>query len=376
MKQKITILLAILCIACTGNKDNNEQTETVVVDLNSDKTFTNSDFIKSIELIPIKDTALHIYSYSNVITHGTEYIILNTKQFQQEIDEIIRVDSKGNILNYIGHKGRGDKEYISAMDVSINNDTVSVFANNLQIEYLYLTNGTYIGNNELEYWFERIRKVNNKYYYYRGFAYKNDARFIIADVARKNENRFLAEDVNIIHCSEHFNPIIVYNDKVFVRELLNHKIYAVHNDSIYVKYMFDFDKYGIPDEFYKGEDALQSMMKLLEKDFASLDKFLENDNWVILECKIQKTDGTNIFIYPVKNKKTGKWQFLQYTSENDTFVQSLKYLTDDSELLFLVDAHVLKYDESFKRELVVNPEVLDSITENDNPVILKCKLKN
>ncbi|MDR1554233.1 MAG: 6-bladed beta-propeller [Prevotellaceae bacterium] len=383
MKQILTALLVLSTMGCTAKKQiDASDAEIVTVDFNSTKTFMNSDIFSTIEIIPINDTINRINIDAEIIIYSKDFYIVNKNSDQS----IARLDSAGNFINNIGHRGRGNKEYISVKDIAISDDTVSVFSSDVQMEYLYSTDGKFIGSKETQHPFNRIRKINDFYWYYLGYDnMHSNSRLICTDKNGIIKKEFLDEKINILGTVENANTLTLYNDTMYVREYFNKNIYAINSNNTKIKYVFDFRKYAIPNDFYKQADVMSASDILQSCDFAAINRFLENDSWIIAECIIQyqyqNIDDIKLdIIYMVKNKKTNEWHTLKYrmtsVSKESAFVYSLKYLTDNSEILFLIDTYDLINDKTFDSNLVANPEVLDSITENDNPVILKCKLKN
>lgn len=242
---------------------------------------------------------------------------------------IFRFDKYGNFLNTIGQRGRGPQEYLGLSDFSFdNNDHVSIFSDLNQAVYNYSQDGQFANTSNLETRFLRAVKAGeDKYWLYWGFASVN-GEWRLAHVDR--------------------------NGKISRKELPG--------------------KYNVPQEYFEKKSPMEAGEFLFSKDFTIIRKFMENENYALLEAQIQKmTDGPEtLLIYGLKNKKTDNWHWFDIKKQDDVMAGSPQCLTAGNKLLCLVKPAAIKKHKD--NPIITNPEIISGLNDSMNPVVMVCTL--
>jgi hypothetical protein len=191
-------------------------------------------------------------------------------------------------------------------------------------------------------------------------------------------------------------------------------LYALTEREISKKYKIDFGVNSIPENFFNDVDKYNSSNKLIKSDFISIKCFLETDNYLILSivykgiyynCFYSKRTGIlkygNYFINDIYGLVTGDKIITAYQNDqvisyfepsNIDFYKNLltnsindKTFIKKEYKIMLENIHNKelsnKVNDVISNKVTFNPNIneinyINSITPNDNPVLIIYKLKS
>ena len=383
--KKYFLLLLVVCLMCgCGKKAADSGFETVVYDENSKSDFLGSGLVSEIEIIPLETTAGSLIGEEpRVAVAGSGFYV--TVPWGGE--SVLRFDPKGKFLNTIGRKGGGPNEYNSIYDIEIDDDsgTLHIYSGSNKAEYLYSLTGEFKGRNEMTYLNDRAISTPDGHWLYLGYA--NGLlpyRLVFTDKEDNVAEEFLPADFNVLPMREFSAPVFSRNrDKIYARTTFDNHILEIGRDrSVDTLYGFDFGRYNIPQKYFEFDDARAAGIFLLEEsDFGVIWDFMCNDDYAVAITGVQNAaSGERMVSYGIKDRKSDSgWHWVHFDPDPQVMVANifsgLQAMTENSELIILVEAHRLLGFGQLDSKLFKNPEILGTVAEDSNPVILKCKLK-
>ncbi len=379
MKNTVTIILLSLCIiACKKHSDLLDANTEIVTYVSGNSDMLTTSIISHVEIIPLETNQESLMGDNlQLQIHNGEFYIADMGNAAR----IFRFDKYGNFLNTIGQRGRGPQEYLGLSDFSFdNNDHVSIFSDLNQAVYNYSQDGQFANTSNLETRFLRAVKAGeDKYWLYWGFASVNgEWRLAHVDRNGKISRKELPGKYNVFMMDESTLPVSYKHndDTIYVRESINpnNVIYLITDNGIRQQYSFNFGKYNVPQEYFEKKSPMEAGEFLFSKDFTIIRKFMENENYALLEAQIQKmTDGPEtLLIYGLKNKKTDNWHWFDIKKQDDVMAGSPQCLTAGNKLLCLVKPAAIKKHKD--NPIITNPEIISGLNNSMNPVVMVCTL--
>ncbi len=382
-KSLFSSVVCLFLLGSCGKVHKNPTQEPIqigVYDPNGGSDLFHSDLIREIELVPLETSDSSLIGTTPecmMDTHGNYYIAdINGSQ------KLLRYDSTGRFLNAIGNRGRGPREYLGLSNFLIDSltENVFVFSNLDQKVCVYGNDGSFVSNRTFNTSFFQGWPDGENYWLYEGYMNgSSDYRVLKVDAQENIIETILPADIQIMPMEESF-PVFIPdpNGNLMLRETFSDRIYRLSADSVIPVYGFDFGKYSIPQEYYQIGDVRQSVEYIMKRDFACIDRFMESNHYAVIQVLLKKKDDRNALVYGILDKATGGWQW--YTFEDILKNKSLgagsvRMLTAGDELICLVDPMRLMEMAPEERSIFRNPEVISSLTEESNPVVLKCRLK-
>lgn len=376
----VVSLIFVMLVSCRTDVHKPQAEEHVVYGASAE-TLLSSGIIEEIEIIPLQSpyNSSFIGQYHQLVISGGDFYIAN---FEGSTN-LLRFDAKGNFINSIGMMGRGPQEYLSMSDFSFDDDgNPIIFSDQNQAVYQYLPNGTFVKKTELKNRFIKATDgTADDYYLYLGF---NNAtvpyRLLRVDKQGKTEESYLEGEFNVLMMSESTPVFTHYRGAIYLRESLNNIIYKIEDGTIQPAFALDFGAYNVPQEYFEKSYAMAAAEFLFAREFVSTRKFFENKDYILLEAQIQKHGSGGVpqivMVHGLKSKKTANWSW--YNAEvglptSDFITSYVQYLTENNEIVCLVDP--VKLLEFKDNPLFSNPTVLSDVTENNNYIVLLCKLR-
>ncbi len=384
MKLNHTLLLSISLLAlcsCSHSTKTETDCEIVAYDPNAGNDLFHSDLIRDVELIPLQtsDSSL-IGTDPELLSDGREFFLIDRNGSQT----ILRYDAAGRFLNRIGSRGKGPQEYLTLSNVYIDSASgkVTIFSNLDSKICTYHKDGTFSTGRKTEHPFTQgFPAENDSYWLYLGYQNgTSDQRIMKIDAQDRITAHFLDATANVMPVEERFPVFIPTVDgQLWLRESLDNQIGILTGTNLTPVYRFDFGNYNIPTEYYTQSNPTEAAMQLMKQPFTILDRLLESRNYLIIQAHIQRPDGqAPTLIYAIKHKPSTGWHWfnIENPAENHTISNnSIRALNKNDELLCLVDPLRLLETTPGERTIFQNPELIDSLNEESNPVILKCRLK-
>lgn len=357
MKRLYLISIIVLCVSCihTNNKD-------IVRFQRVESARTLHSLVKDVEWIPLQT------HNAPLIGASTELFVLNDSSYlvlDKEQSAIFRFSQDGTFKNYIGRKGNGPGEYVSIYNIQISEDRVIVFSRPDKLLY-YDYSGVFISE-------DHLNDMGIQSYHLRGgdvltyYGFGSGRGYRLGLLSKGDIIPFLPDNSNVIHFSPDAPVFSAYGQTVFFTDAYKPVIHMYNDKTVSSYCAFDFGRSSIPDEFYSFEEPFAAMEYLLSREFAMIQRFLQNDHYSLMEVFIQSQNKVQAY-YGIQNNNKWDWFWVGKMGKS-AFAGYLKTM-DDSSIYFMVDPHLLLNKEPscpFQYDGLLNGD--------DNPVIVKIRLK-
>ncbi|WP_040602876.1 6-bladed beta-propeller [Paraprevotella xylaniphila] len=213
--------------------------------------------------------------------------------------------SKGTFLNFIGHRGNGEKEYITPEDVVYDtyNDEIIVWDHNKMHLMFFHTDGKYIRKIKLPWYIGTLQVLDKEHivvFMNHGDDIEHGYGYNIKVLDR--DGVLVSEGLPYSEQFGTFNPACkmafsVYNDTLFCNPPYSSIVYEVTKDSVLPRYFLDFGDCAIPKEWFGHMDNREMNQRLGHNpDLAYCGSFHEATNYFLLN--IVKNRMVNIGLYP------------------------------------------------------------------------------
>lgn len=355
--------------------------ETVVVyDPTGGSDLFHSDMIRDMELIPFQtsDSSL-IGTNPELISDAEGYYIIDCNGSL----DILRYDTTGRFLNKIGSRGKGPQEYLSVSNVITDSvsGTLTVFSNMDSKICTYRKEGDFVSGRKLDSQFSQgIPTFDDNLWLYLG--YQNgiaDHRMLQTDDQGKILEQWLDATGNVMPVEERYPVFVETSDgRLLLRESFSDRVCEVTDDGITPVYRFDFGKYNIPDEYFEKDSPMAAGDFLMKQEFVVLDRIMDSPNYFFVQAMIQRPGISATMVYGLQDKRSDRWQWFNFRDVQNNKapgLNSVRSLTGNDELICLVDPIRLMEMAPQERSVFRNPEVIDGLSEESNPVIVKCRLR-
>ena len=338
----ILLPITILFLSqCKSNKtvkqelpDNKAYTYNLEELINKEKYFNWNDIIdpKDIYVIPLENTE------KAIIGNVHKIMVWNTKIFIHDFrfSKLSVFNIEGDFLFNIGKKGKGKGEYHELRDIDIQDD------------YIYI----------LDY--KNIIKYNS---YDGSFIESHRLRNLIEGFNR-------SKNVNIFYKIQSTN-------NYFIRPVSGtYSIYKIINDSIKLSFRINMGKYTLPEDFFESSS----------KKGRILNKYLKNNYYKEIKniFKISKK-----YIYFTCNGPRGyrydgivdqiEKKVIKFGREDFPYSPRI-YYSDGKYFYGIYEPHFIQEElENSNVNNIIFKKVKNSnysINKNDNPIIIKFRLKN
>jgi hypothetical protein len=293
-------------------------------------------------------------------------------------DAIHYFNLQGKYIRQIAIIGEGPNNVPSLYDFILEKEGISILSG--KGDHSDITLFTYdnelINKIELEVLSDSFEILeNNNYILYSGYNLPL-AKFRLNEVSRKGKtiNQFLPNtyENEMLPMSE--NNFYRYNGQVYFKESFNPSAYIITKDSLELKYKFDFGSYKISERFWEV-DIMQGFEMISTTGFANIYNYIENEKYSIFEIYIQKP-GSVQNVQVIINKKNDKIYRNTISKDNNDIFYNPEGITENNEVIFIT--HPTYLIEAIRNNIITESEfkeIIDSLNENDNPVLLICSIK-
>ena len=362
LRPAISIILVICSAALFVSCANGEKGVGVRFDSSKAKSFIESEVVASVTAIPLETAEMCLLSgRSGVICHKGDYIIY-------EHDKAVRrFDSSGRFLNDIGRIGKAPDEYMYIHDVHMKGDTLCFKDIADKKCKHYTACGKFVLAHDYKYERGLLDSVNVGDTTYKLYFYDHDKGYRLAEVRHDSVVRTLLP-VETRNLEIGFGGVLglmgVSGEKVYFTEFFSDEIMSVSDEGVRSEYIFDMGPYAAPE----GAEAMSSeaMLAYLQSGKIAVNGLLEvTDRYMTLLRSVSEQE--NVSVYMIQDLDSGKWSFV--ISRDDAF-SGLPCFNGDDEIIFIAPA-----SKVLGMSGLSNPEALEGLDENSNPVILRVKLK-
>ncbi len=397
IKWLFIILLFFVFYACKSHPEREKKHETIIVNTQDPKNIMISEFSEAAEIINLNDINIGLISDISVIKTYKEYVVF----FDDQLSSLIIYNCNNQQYSVIDKIGRGPGEIMFMADFFIDEieNVIEIMDSGNRKILKYSLDGNFLSEKAtgfLGHYFENID--SDKHLIYANYQPNdyNSNLFVVNKTSGNLLKTFLPinkiyEGFSLLHYV-HFSR---YNNELFFSEMHDNKIFKIENDSISVKYEIDFSTNNIPDQFKKlltdNPPPLNQMLyleALSKSDYCnSIHSFFESKQ--LLGFLFIQNDIQKMFVKSKENKRSIVID--KILLDNGIKLDgNILLLKDDFMYLLMSGLDMTKYKEELLDKLK-NPEtvnqnftspiltkinaICNNATINDNPYIIKIKLK-
>lgn len=321
--------------------------KSIEIDISSMNVEPMENIIEISDTIKLEATSSSLIGViSRVIFHKNNIYIADFKN-----DKLISFSNDGSFLQNIGAKGRAGNEYIGIDDFFIKNDTIFLYDFNGSKFLKFTTSGEFINTVKISTHFSAIRPmpISDEYVVLNTFSNSdNNPKFSWLNSDFIVESSCSDQRENGIALP---NTFYQYKDFFIYYEMFNDTIYSVSPYTVSPKYFIDFKNYSVPSKIKNIEDKID----YYTKNYLSTATFI--NNVIEIEDKLSFSFAHNLTTF---------WALY---NKNNNILRIFK-LAKNGEYNTL--QHILMYNE----DSFIGVYMSDNIAVNNNPYLIKLKLKN
>ena len=382
MNSKITPLFAALLLLIMACSPKTQEVETIVFDYSSETSLYQYDRIESITLAPLQtDDNCLIGESPQLQFAGDNLFILHGQYLPSE--RIDRFNTQGQFLNQVGRKGRGPGEV--AFSVSnwffYGDDMIGLRGFFSKDIMLYDFAGNF------------VREINLNAPAYHGLrgpsfmVYGQDSSFLAVMPAFADSSRIIrvseiGVELKSMHKSkktfpidfELCSPLFQTNGKLYYGTIQENAIYKAERDTVALAFLTHPGKYAFSSDFFNNPswEAFESQIR--QNGVAFVFNFLEGRDYYVIQLVVFREEVEGL-VFGIKHKREKEWFWSKMeTWPSGTREYSAAGITEDNRLLILLPPYALKEQLPLMKK-VLNPQIADSLNDDDNPVLVELRLK-
>lgn len=383
IQYRFFVSIFVLLVFCFHSCSTQEAKDkgNIAIDVNRNDRVSLSDIVEKIELFPLETNKDSWLSFplgepDKVVRYNGDFYFLDKDQ-----DVIFVFDPEGMFLKRIDRKGRGPGEYISIYDFNINR-----FTNNLEILssesrciYVYdletlrpvetirfpadlpalhlfhnLTSDVYV-------LISRAKSTRLFFYHWK------DGKTVESDYS-------LPEwfTRNTVYGSS-INPFYVFNDELCFEQIYNGEVFTVSSETyeLLPRYGWDMGEHNFSPSVLPENESMEYYSKLgidISMKYANLFQvYQENSRYYITRFKFR-----NRYKHLIYKKDTSDYLLFETFEEGGQFVPQW---SDNEAFYTFVSPIYMNWVISESMLDEENRRIFLGIKEDDNPLIIKYKLK-
>ncbi|NCB19198.1 MAG: 6-bladed beta-propeller [Bacteroidia bacterium] len=389
-----------ILIACSQKNtliDKQKKTIDVYGCIGNERPISLSEIAEEIEYIPLET------SVNSVISNPADIILSNDLIYIKGrlTDPIMVFDKSGKFIRSVDRKGRSSEEYESIVSLDIDNDGIICIESTQKITE-YKADGTFIRN-----------IFKNKDAGYRGFAKLNDNFYMFSSALGINminsysatdsesnilwNHPFTPDETDILKThprAEMFKRPYRFKDKIMIAGGVWDYILSV-NDKLEIDtaYFFNYGRFKLTKDNVKDlastrniitrqSDILESNRYLFLKynigniaknngTTNSAEGVAKHQNLPLMHLYFDKQTGITSSLEPDPSKQ---WGFIDDFHNGPTIWPVS--ISDSNHMIAFVPALTFKEAFSGKDTNSKYAQMANSLSDNDNPVVIIVKLKN
>ncbi len=382
-----TILICITLLSCTAQKE--ELSNKVFIDLDEkvDESISITDFIEEIRIIPLETSADNMVGFVKQLEMDDENIILHDYQ------SIYCFDWDGKLLSKFSHIGKGPGEYLRIRNIRLFSEKKSILISDVKQKKIleYNFNGDFLREISIpgSYGHFVLLKDNNiALHISKMHSYINDST--CSDLA------FLDMEGNVLERHMfHNRPLRFAFGNPFTR--------PDSDGTYYYTRIFDFNIYSVkgvgePDTAFQidyGTDA-GSIDDLKGNDIEAYDVFRKSGKLMRIDGPLNVGKHLAFFNYQtgsihmrLLNKSSMEMNHFKADSlknfapeygfpielAKDTYKDNFITVFDAVEMIEIMESITAEQKKTLQKE-IPGFDLLESLDENDNPVLVFYKMKN
>ncbi len=344
-----------------------------------------TDAIRSIEIIPLEKTdgsAVGPAPNTEVYLLGRDYIVADKLS-----SNIFRFSPEGRFLCSLGPVGEiidnsdgcpvgGMPDRIKSLQVD-RDEVTAVYVSNRVVHYS--ADGGILSENTVEdLGFQSFFVPEGILTY---FGYGAGRPYRVALLKDGGMETFLPDESKVISMDPSAPIFFPYNGSVFFTDTYGSGIYRYDGGEVSPVVIFDFGDTALGERYFQFDDSFAAAEYMLSKRFTLVQRYIRNGKYQIVETFTQDMGEVTADYGICKGGGEWKW-FSLGMSDSSPFFNSLRQIDEDA-LYCLLDAGLLaaavRHPSGTNLDVflpfISNPEVLQTVSAGDNPVIAKMYLK-
>ena len=414
MKLKFPLFLFIILsvLSCQSSLQKNAKSNLLLKDMreNSIKTYSVLDsteivklnlidkFIKVSSLLDINkiiylDSASLIGVIDKVIYSNDMFFVMD----QAKSEKISCFNKEGKFLFNAGSKGRGPKEYLALYDMTINPYQQELLVYDGKRVLYFDLKGNFLKKRRIDLFGKNLSVIDNRgtlLFCMGNTIYNDDLKYNLIAVDTNNtvKSMNLPFRERESQLNEKLVPLFFFDHNytnTYYTESYNDTIYEINENSIWPKYIMDYQQYSMPEKD-KGKSASERRSKN-PKSIDHMTVTIQNDSTLF----VLNSGFFNHFIFTFYNKKSKASKSFSEVA-NDILGPAVQIfpigIFEDKYFIIPVEPSIIHmiYKEGILKKLNKEQikefnqseetktfrEILNRTNENSNPVLLIAKIKN
>lgn len=383
MKNILVLTLLILLVSCNNPVVNNT-VETIRAEPAGDQSLFFTEFVNEIEIVPLDNKKeVYLADTPELIVYNSEYYIYNRQLFvggsSPSKNILLKFDSKGKFLGYIGDEGVGLGKYRYVANFCISKDTIYIFTSPDFVINKFKLTGEFIEKKTIPYkYYMQALKFGDEYLLYLNFnTGVRDERLVVMNKQGTEVSAHLPIKTKASPWTESTNLTFKSEKDVLIREIYNDTIYSYTEEKgVIPRLVINFAEKSVPKkEYLESEGKKIDIEKFLEQPSSCINIFFESAQYLFFEILDNTGDIRDYkFIYAIKNKNSGIIRWFDFEKENKFLRSSFQFFDGNKLYCLASPSHFDTMTDSFK-SLVKNPEMLKNIKQEDNQILVIITLK-
>jgi len=364
--------LTLLVAGCTQPA---VQQDAIVFDRSGSVTAL-AEMVDRIELVPLETGVSFLLGVDPMLDlAGDGYVLTDSRT-----GRVLYFGPDGTFRNGIGKKGRGPGEYAMLLNSQVDAEGHIVVFSYPDKALFFSTDGQLLREEHHEDLGTQSCLVPEGLLSYYGYGSGRPDRLALErpDGSRKG---FLPTDAQVINFTPNAPLFTFACDTLYFTDTYNPVVYSYKAGEVREEMRFDFGKSALAPDFFDQEDPYAVMESMLHapNGFSLVRRYLRDEHYQFVEQVFQKDESMG-FYYGVESDGEWRWFSLGKALESP-FAGTMQVLSDQC-LYFLLGAdllsdhaHSLGGSLASLKALISNPEVMERLTPDDNPVVAKMYLK-
>ena len=321
-----------------------------------------------------KFTVIPLETNTNNFIQRIERIIINNDLiyiFDKRLNKVCIYNDKGKQINYIHSVGQGPQEYISATDISIDEETddLLLLCDKPYKMMRYSSEGDFMEEIKYSEFYLEFSAVDNNIFCVLD---DNTSEYEIAcsNLRLKMESKGLLsrEDINKT-CYDGGKYLVKSQNLIYSRRF-DPCLYFIRDNSIEKRFEFDFGKYKIPTDIAYEEDCNKLVELCKDRYIFSITNVVESDKYIIFKTNL------GICLYEKEsNKLSGYRSILNNSLEVGGNVYYPDNANGKSIIMCMQPSDLGYYSEE---EIKSNSTLFDlsqKVKDDDNPILIVYEFK-
>ena len=296
---KIALLIfSFIIFSCKdSSRDKKDNVHIIKIALDSpieQKSFM--DKVSDFRFIPLETTLQSIINkIDKCVIKDERFYILDKKQ-----QSIFIFTNEGKFITRFNRLGKGPDEYIELTDFEIGDQGELLVFDAVNRKLLsYNREFDITGNTRVCYGDKMLLLNDGTVIIYADAPEKKEYAINVFDKNGSIQQTFLqtSDDEGIRPTYSRENNLYYQNGSISLVRSFDYNVYEIKNDSLDIKYRFDFGKENMLEGLLKGSyvEVFQNVLK--DESVQMLDNYIETNDWITFEV-----NGKGIFYEKKKNR--------------------------------------------------------------------------